>query len=79
MTPPIAETFNLYLAYSTIGKSMMEAVVIVVSPKGEASAPKAPLANTAPTVNGIDAPVETAKLTPKGINNPHVPHEDPIK
>ena len=79
MTPPMRETFNLYFAYSTIGRSIMEAVVMVVSPKGEANAPKAPLANTAPTVNGIDAPVDTAKLTPNGINSPHVPQEDPIK
>jgi hypothetical protein len=57
----------------------MDAVVIVVSPNGEHNAPKAPLANTAPTVNGMDAPVETAKDIPKGINNPHVPQEEPIK
>ena len=57
----------------------MDAVVIVVSPKGEVNAPNAPLANTAPTVNGMEAPVETANAIPSGINKPQVPQEDPIK
>lgn len=57
----------------------MVAVVIVVSPNGEVNAPNAPLAKTAPTVNGMDAPVETANDIPKGMNNPHVPQEEPIK
>lgn len=57
----------------------MVAVVMVVSPNGEVKAPKAPLANTAPTVNGIDAPVAAANVTPNGMNNPQVPQEDPIK
>lgn len=57
----------------------MVAVVIVVSPRGEVKAPKAPLAKTAPVVNGIGAPVATAKDIPNGINKPHVPQEEPRK
>ena len=57
----------------------MEAVVIVVSPNGDVNAPKAPLAKTAPTVKGMEAPVETANEIPNGINNPHVPQDEPIK
>lgn len=52
---------------------------MVVSPSGDVMAPNAPLANTAPTVSGIDAPVAAANDTPNGINNPHVPQEEPIK
>ena len=52
MTPPMAEIFNLYWAYSTSSISKMDAVVIVVSPKGEVKAPNAPLANTAPPLTG---------------------------
>ena len=57
----------------------MEAVVIVVSPKGDVNAPNAPLAKTAPTVKGMEASVETANAIPSGINNPHVPQDEPMK
>ena len=57
----------------------MDAVVMVVSPSGEVSAPKAPLAKTAPTVKGMEAPVDTASVMPSGMNNPQVPQELPIK
>jgi hypothetical protein len=39
---------------------------MVGSPNGVVKAPNAPLAKTAPTVKGMEAPVETAIVIPNG-------------